>query len=145
MSSEQTNKLREEYKLIAEFLGFTYSDSTEKDKDPGWYRSPENNGREQELLYYSKTSPLFITRKTLQLNFRHSWDRLMLVVERIEALKHQRYGGFKVTIEQDSCIIKDKNNVKVQGYHRLTNRDTKKKATYDAVVSFIEFWNQIKK
>ncbi len=64
------------------------------------------------------------------LHFDHSWDWLMLVVERIEAL------GFPVTIKGDSCFID------MDDDDFGATQENKRLATWLACLNFIIYWNK---
>ena len=71
------------------------------------------------------------------------WNIIMMVVDKIEKLQHQKYGGFHVHIDSDCCLIQSKNRSKESTYSKMYcgNKD-KKKAVYESVLLFIEFWNK---
>lgn len=106
-------KIREEYKKIANFMG------------------------------HNHTADSLNTEEALSLNFRHDWNSLMRVVDRIEKLESQKFGGFHVHIDKDCVLIQAKNRTKESTYSKMYcgNKD-KKKAVYESVLLFIEFWNK---
>lgn len=151
-SENHKEKLREEYKLICKFMDYKYIPNNdrlvnENNYIPGWYKKvtlPEELEKgEVFFIVPKKGGPSYITRKTLDLNFRHDWNKLMEVVNKIEKLQHQRYGGFHVHIDSDCCLIQSKNRSKESTYSKMYcgNKD-KKKAVYESVLLFLEFWNK---
>ena len=147
---EKNKILREEYRKIAEFMGYVYIPSndlrvTEKNYLSGWYRKiglPSKFADKDNLIIIPKKGgPSYITRKTLELNFRHDWNSLMRVVGRIEKLESQKFGGFHVHIDKDCVLIQAKNRTKESTYSKMyCSNEDKKKAVYESVLLFIEFW-----
>ena len=121
--------LKEQYKKIAEFMGYFYVPSAEINPKlgPGWYwnRNPKDG---------------FICRNTKKLNFKYDWQILMRVVLKIESLKSQRYGGFKVTIVDDCCTIQA-HLKKENTYSKTYCSSTKINSVYESVVLFIDWYN----
>ena len=112
----------ENNKIIAELMGLSYC---EKYQFEGWYKNHEHNERVYELLYDT------------------DWNWLMEVVGRIESL------GGAVCIGNGNCVmivfyigaVTDESYSKTR---ELTG-ETKIEAVYNAVVSFIEWYNSAEK
>lgn len=130
--------------LIAEFIGWKI-DNSFPDKDKVW-RSPGNN------------IELGTTMK-----FSQSWDWLMPVIEKIESLDlsewmyswedmdgetNYNFEGISVEIENTRCWIYI--NLSLDPYWTINEKtfnikhETKLKAVYEAVVEFIEWYNERK-
>ena len=79
MNKDDKARLREEYKLIAEFLGWHYIPyDAESDSKlwAGWHKAVKVNTEDTlELGVVRGKNPGFITRKTLDLNFRYDWGK----------------------------------------------------------------------
>jgi len=113
-------------KLIAKFFGV---EPDEKNFYDGW-----------EL---QKSGLPFLTgimgNGTRDLPFDREWDWLMPVVGKIENITDR---FVVVTIEGNSCTIsaEDKDGL----YYKVTlTRNSKIESTYEAVVSFIKWYNEI--
>lgn len=65
-----------------------------------------------------------------ELQYHKSWDWLMLVVDEIEDM------GCEVVMTNGECTIS------ADGYHAKTFGKSRRSATYDAVVEFIEWYNK---
>ena len=145
MDKEARNKLREEYKLIADFLGWHYI-PYDVDSDSklwaGWHKAVKVNTEDTlELGVVGGKNPGFITRKTLDLNFRYNWGKLMEVVLFIENLEDRKHGGFKVIIDSDCCTISSKFKSKETSYNTAyCSKGDKKKAVYESILLFINFY-----
>ena len=105
MNKDDKVRLREEYKLIAEFLGWHYIPyDAESDSKlwAGWHKAVKVNTEDPPKLgvVVGGKNPGFITRKTLDLNFRYDWRNLMEVVVFIESLKDRKHGGLKLLLTQ---------------------------------------------
>lgn len=130
--------------LIAEFMGWKI-DNSFPDKDRVW-RSPGNN------------IELCTTMK-----FSQSWDWLIPVIEKIESLDlsewmykwegmdgetNYNFEGISVEIENTRCWIYI--NLSLDPYWTINEKtfnikhETKLKAVYEAVVEFIEWYNERK-
>lgn len=139
--------LRQEYKKIADFMGYTYFERTklgslQNREYPGWFDTNginvENIKNSTSVLSY-KTNNRFITGKTLGLNFKYDYEKLMKVVSFIENLESQRYGGFYVTIVGDTCSILPKRKTKSGDIGVQVSIDGQKKLSiYTACLKFIE-------
>ena len=145
MDKEARNKLREEYKLIAEFLGWHYIPyDAESDSKlwAGWHKAVKVNTEDTlELGVVRGKNPGFITRKTLDLNFRYDWRSLMEVVLFIESLEDRKHGGFRVIIDSDCCTISSKLKSKEISYNTsYCSKGDKKKAVYESILLFINFY-----
>ena len=113
MNKDDKARLREEYKLIAEFLGWhyiPYNPESDSKLWAGWHKAVKVNTEDPPKLgvVVGGKNPGFITRKTLDLNFRYDWRSLMEVVLFIESLEDRKHGGFRVIIDSDCCTISSK-------------------------------------
>ena len=145
MNKDDKARLREEYKLIAEFLGWHYIPyDAERDSKlwAGWHKAVKVNTEDTlELGVVRGKNPGFITRKTLDLNFRYDWGKLMEVVLFIESLEDRKHGGFKVIIDSDCCTISSKFKSKETSYNTACcSKGDKKKAVYESILLFINFY-----
>ena len=145
MDKEARNKLREEYKLIAEFLGWhyiPYNPESDSKLWAGWHKAVKVNTEDTlELGVVRGKNPGFITRKTLDLNFRYDWRSLMEVVLFIESLEDRKHGGFRVIIDSDCCTISSKLKSKEISYNTsYCSKGDKKKAVYESILLFINFY-----
>ena len=145
MNKDDKVRLREEYKLIAEFLGWHYIPyDAESDSKlwAGWHKAVKVNTEDTlELGVVRGKNPGFITRKTLDLNFRYDWGKLMEVVLFIESLEDRKHGGFKVIIDSDCCTISSKLKSKETSYNTsYCSKGDKKKAVYESILLFINFY-----
>ena len=145
MNKDDKVRLREEYKLIAEFLGWHYIPyDAESDSKlwAGWHKTVKVNTEDTlELGVVRGKNPGFITRKTLDLNFRYDWRNLMEVVVFIESLEDRKHGGFKVIIDSDCCTISSKLKSKETSYNTsYCSKGDKKKAVYESILLFINFY-----
>ena len=99
--------------------------------------------RKNIIKFDSKVSPCYVTRKILDLNFRYDWNKLMEVVNFIEEIKNAKYGGFKVIIERDCCLIQSLNRSKSSAYSKSYCDDGSKINTvYNSCLMFIEWYNE---
>lgn len=137
--------MREDYKILAEFLEFKYNPYTQDGnpnpnagvKNAGWYRNPTKT-------LNSKLSG-YICRKTLDLNFKYNWDNLMEVVNKIESLESTYHGGFNVTIQTDTCNISSRNKSKSKVYScTYSSKGNKAQAVYESCLKFVKYINQNK-
>lgn len=146
MNKDDKNKLREEYKLIAGFLGWHYIPyDAESDSKlwAGWHKAVKINTEDPPKfgVVVGGKNPGFITRKTLDLNFRYDWRNLMEVVLFIESLEDRKHGGFKVIIDSDCCTISSKFKSKETSYNTAyCSKGDKKKAVYESILLFINFY-----
>lgn len=77
--------------------------------------------------------------------FDKNWNKLMQAVEKIESIRHQKYGRFIVTISEDTCLIRSTNVTKNDIYSKLyVSRDNKIRAVYESCLLFVKFWNNLK-
>lgn len=139
---QDKNILREQYKLIADFMGYSYIPRNEVGKGTraGWYRSRQHLNENNELIFAK--SDTHLVDKTLDLNFKHGWVELMRVVEKIENIESNKYGGFDVNITRDSCTIFARNKSKQDSYSKTYfSINDKLKATYESVLLFINWYN----
>ena len=146
MNKDDKARLREEYKLIAEFLGWhyiPYNPESDSKLWAGWHKAVKVNTEDTlELGIVRGKNPGFITRKTLDLNFRYDWGKLMEVVLFIESLEDRKHGGFKVIIDSDCCTISSKFKSKETSYNTAyCSKGDKKKAVYESILLlFINFY-----
>ena len=145
MSSEEVrNKLRSEYKMIADFLGWHYIPFNTNENlrhTAGWHKPISIDEDGAPVLFVGSKNPGFITRKTLDLNFRYDWGKLMEVVLFIESLEDRKHGGFKVIIDSDCCTISSKFKSKETSYNTAyCSKGDKKKAVYESILLFINFY-----
>jgi hypothetical protein len=78
-----------------------------------------------------------------------SWSDLMPVVEKIESIRDEEYGWFRVDIASNSCSIQSEHlwrsvqGEDVEAYISDPNAilNTKIESTWYNVVEFIEWWN----
>ena len=145
MNKDDKARLREEYKLIAEFLGWhyiPYNPESDSKLWAGWHKAVKVNTEDTlELGIVRGKNPGFITRKTLDLNFRYDWGKLMEVVLFIESLEDRKHGGFKVIIDSDCCTLFSKLKSKETSYSRTyCSKGDKKKAVYESILLFINFY-----
>lgn len=144
--------LRQEYKMIAGFMGYTYFERTklgslQNREYPGWFNTKDIDlthiKNSTSVLSY-KVSNRFIAGKTLDLNFRYDYEKLMSVVDFIEKIESQRFGGFDVVIKGDQCDILPKRKSKevvVSVTH--ISKGNKKSAIYGACLRFIEKYKNL--
>ena len=114
----------ENTKLICDFMEYRLGNGTEKEpivyvNVPTWYGSTETKG----LSWF---------------HFDKDWNMLMQVVEKIELLEDYR---FDIASAQGIVKIYDKDK---NDYLLEEMNDCKKKATYNAVVNFIQYYNKQK-
>ena len=146
MNRDDKAILREEYKLIAEFLGwhyFPYNLDGDSKLWAGWHKAVKVKTEDPPKLgvVVRGKNPGFITRKTLDLNFRYDWGKLMEVVEFIESLEDRKHGGFRVIIDSDCCTITSKLKSKETSYNTsYCSKGDKKKAVYESILLFINFY-----
>ena len=147
MTLEERNQLREEYKTIASFMGYEHfpfsNNGTIQNKEyPGWFKPVKLSNDMGEFRLYVYKSPCFVARKTLDLDFKHNWEMLMKVVGKIEKIQHQKYGRFKVKIEDDSCLIQSTLKGKESTYSKVyVSPNNKKQAVYESCLMFVEWYN----
>lgn len=112
---------REDYKLIAEFMGWTLDDA-----DTDMYRKPEG--------YVN------IYRKLANFNFHTDWNELMKVVNKIEKLYHSVFiSSSMVYVSGDEGTVVLPITIYNEGGY------TKIEAVYLACVAFIKWHNLTKK
>ena len=133
------NKLKQEYKLLADFLGYRFLELQEKTKilDPGWYRVQAL----EKIMHEKIALDYYVCRNTLGLAFRYDFNILMRVVSKIEKLESQRFGGFTVHIDGDCCLIQSKRRSKSSGYSKMyCGNGSKLSAIYESCVLFVEWY-----
>ena len=72
------------------------------------------------------------------------WNVLMEIVEKIEKLEHQKFGRFKVMIQDDGCTIQATNRTKENTYSKSYYSETKMNSVIKSIELFIEWYNKIK-
>lgn len=75
------------------------------------------------------------------LRYHKDWNLLMKVVEKIESL------NYRVTITFSNCFIDTYNEKDDENFEQiaLSNSDTKFYAVFDAVIQFINYYNNLNK
>jgi hypothetical protein len=142
-------------KLIAGFMGYKYypyespedpSQRPPKYKSPfswGWIKGdPEIAGQQQKL---PKKDHHWLCRSHRDLRYYNEWHLLMPVVEKIESLWTEVDGHFGVYIYSNGCTIqgaKFRSDTEPHSYFLQMDGITKIKATWNAVVAFIQWYNQ---
>ena len=117
MGNQMTEGIKEGNKLIARFLNWREVGANDPDTwVEGVFVSPDNEGWFPE-----------------DLNFQEDWNSLVPVIERIESL------GLRVIIQYNSCLI-----YSAKYDNRNVTADSKIRATWTAVVDFIQWLNQNK-
>ena len=138
MTTEESKIQKENYRLLANFLGWHHLPITENQVNGGWYYN------DKWLSNYKNSN--YINRKTQDLNFSSDWNKLLKVVEKIESIRHQKYGRFIVTISEDTCLIRSTNITKNDIYSKLyVSRNNKIRAVYESCLLFVKFWNNLNK
>lgn len=115
--------------------------------------------KEQEIIEGNKLIAEFLGWKILKgsnrmsvymdalyqddLNYHSSWNWLMPVVEKIEALCNTDYDTSVVYIADISCTIEVRINNSLE-YSKEINSDKKINATFKSVVEFIKWYNEQK-
>lgn len=115
-------KREESNKLIAIFMG---AKSCDRCEDCGMVKI----GQDYQMLEFMR--------------YDKSWDWLMPVVEKIEALKTEKYGYIGISINSNGCTaysIKRKGNLPI---YFNDHTDTKLSATYQVVIEFINHYNTV--
>jgi len=72
------------------------------------------------------------------------WNYLMKVVEKIESLQNQKFGKFKVIIQDDGCTIQATNRTKENTYSKSYYSESKINSVIKSIELFIEWFNTIK-
>tara|TARA_R110000851_G_scaffold196444_2_gene347347 strand:- start:2920 stop:3240 length:321 start_codon:yes stop_codon:yes gene_type:complete len=80
--------------------------------------------------------------------YKSDWNKMMLVVEKIESINDPHHGFFGVYISSNSCCIQGtnlRNEVKQEPpvYFNDVVLDNKLLSTYSAVVSFIQWYSLV--
>ena len=79
-------------------------------------------------------------------DFDKNWNKLMQAVEKIESIRHQKYGRFIVTIAEDTCLIRSTNVTKNDVYSKMyCTKGNKLNSVYNSCLMFVEFWNNLNK
>ena len=149
-------ELKQEYKVIAEFLGYTYfpysnEKGVQNKEYPGWFDTSQYDFKhpltKQEVRIFGHKSKSYICRHTIGLNFKFDWNMIMKVVNHIEKLENTKHGGFKVLIDRDCCLIQSRNRTKSSGYSKsYCGNGNKFVAVYYACLEFVRwFIENIKK
>lgn len=124
-------------KLIAKFMGRDYNTEIThicSDLYSLGYRSMEIVEGIEPLIPYEY--------------YHSSWEWLMPVVEKIESIKDEHHGHFGVYISSNSCTIQgtklrlDKPMANPPIYFNNVVLGTKLDSTYQAVVTFIKWYNK---
>lgn len=144
------NTLREEYKTIAEFMGYMYCPfSSEKSIQnkyyPGWFKCSEQEVRDNlngnyGVLTYS--NPNYICRNTLDLRFSTDIRRLMKVVDKIESIRSEKYGRFIVRVEGNQCDIFCYPKVDGVTFSVMSLCKYREESIYSACLNFIKKYNE---
>lgn len=125
--------MKEDNKLIAEFMGYTQL------PDGSYYMSDH---QEYDMLLGSYVN--FYNPDNMK--FNTSWNWLMPVVEKIETLETEFDGKFRVEITHHTCVITGNKSLFSEQWEKVydvsISHDSKIKAVYDAVIQFITWWNQ---
>jgi hypothetical protein len=121
--------------IIAEFMGFRL-DLTHPEYDRWWTRRPYH----------------FFGYGPHELKYHESWDWLMPVVEKIAQHVYETYpdhNGYKETVAHDRAYPRTFGMIDNEGRWMvrinrmpLEQEETLIKATYQAVVEFIKYYNQ---
>jgi hypothetical protein len=120
--------IKEQNKLIAEFMGFT------NEKNLGWY---DNDMLLSQIVYDLNDGNCFD-----ELLFDKSWDWLMPVVEKINSIVIDEVGT-RVTMRSNATLIERVGEERweagpiITGEGMLIN-------TYKAVIEFIKWYNETK-
>lgn len=118
-----TNKITEQNKLIAVFMGFNMI---------------VENYHGINII----ESPLGKTYDLHGLKYHSSWDWIMPVVERIENTRHETaLTGHHVEITGSICRIQPAAGFHNRAFRETFNEGSKIKSVYGAVVTFIEWYN----
>ena len=70
----------------------------------------------------------------------YGWTELMFAVDEIEQIRHQKYGRFIVTIEDDCCTIRATNQTKENTYHKIYCAKNKYKSVTESLILFLEWY-----
>jgi hypothetical protein len=74
------------------------------------------------------------------------WSIIMQIVEKIETLETEFDGRFRVEITHHTCIITGNKSLFSEQWEKVYNvsvsHDSKLEAVYDAVIQFINWYNQ---
>ena len=113
----------ENNKLIAEFMGLSYC---KKHLYEGWYKNHEHNHR---LCDFNG------------LKYHSDWNWLMGVIEKIESLPAMKdNGNFFFEIHQDSVTVF--NSTRMDIVIEVIGQGSRINNTYQAVIEFIQWYNQ---
>ena len=139
----------EKDRLIAQFMGYNiiyidkliYNSKNEDYISVDIYSKIELEFNEEALTYRKGD----IGNYKIGLGYHCSWEELMEVVERIESIYLKDQGYFQVNIIDKTCIIKGSMCNELNSNHYLndiTTLNSKFGAVYQAVVKFIEWYNE---
>jgi hypothetical protein len=154
-------------KLIAEFIGFASHENTAAEKDffKGYpksieahtigYNVPYNffettvekksgiSGNSNWIDAFCKIDSSKCTEVVwlAKMKFHSSWDWLMPVVEKIEAMQNRDVDA-RITIERDTCNIYF-NNGTSQYEFNTWEQSNKLKCVYEHLVEFIKWYNKL--
>ena len=104
-------------KLISEFMGMTYGDPN------------DDSVMIQMISQGNEVVPIE------SMKYHISWDWLMTVVEKIESL------GYEFTIVENRCKVSNNTDHSVEELFHIETIGSKLDTTYDAVVQFINQYN----
>ena len=137
--------IRDNNKRIAEFLGWKYFPKVDGERFAGWRKDVEVRTLEMYIKLHGQHNGYYLCRNHNDLRYYNSWDWLMEAVEKIESIACPLNGRFGVYISSNSCTIQstkffmsDKNT----RYYDEVYADTKKLATYQAVMHFIDYYDR---
>jgi len=127
-------------RIIAEFMGYKFN------AYPDLKHNNITKPNETEWYYASWDLVDFEEQIKKKLQYHTSWDWLMPVVEKIEAIVFDIYTGFSVDVRKKYCVIYCHYKSMQDGCVYQTpygfTPDSKINATWLAVISFIQWYNQ---
>lgn len=121
--TEQEKEILKTNRLIAEFMGYIihHNDTPQSEMPIGVKHIKDRAVRE----------------------YHNSWGYLMQVVEKVENIEAGDFKCFAVCIEKDECEIKDYRDG--QSHVAFQGGSDKLKSTYNALIDFIKYYNEILK
>jgi len=126
MTTEEGNK------LIAEFDGYEYIDSDKSYDSWGWWEKDKFNDN-------AKNNPNFLCISNSGLKYHSSWDWLMPVALKIgETCIDNEF--VEITLKSDNTCIIDCSGQ----YYTEQSEGTLLLSTFNAIVNFIQWYNQNK-
>jgi hypothetical protein len=69
----------------------------------------------------------------------NNWEQLMEIVEKVETLRDKEYLSFTVVMSDNTCRVDNLNQGSNSGEY--FEEATKKKATFMAMSTFVQWWN----